>query len=121
MTNIFQHVCTINITKISRERSTPQIKCQLLIFHLVPVISLTCIFTVTQQMDCIGKNCALCVVYHLRPKTSGTVFPNTDQPWLVNNIYISLTFFFLQTKPMLQFTNTFSLTRLHLRAWYNGS
>ena len=22
-------------------------------------------------------------------KTEGTVFPNTDQPWMVNNIFIS--------------------------------
>ena len=34
----------------------------------------------------IGKNCALSLVYR-EPKTSGTVFPNTDRPWLVNNLY----------------------------------
>ena len=40
----------------------------------------------------IGKNCALCLEY--RPsavsKTSGTVFPNTDRPRLVNDIFVFL-------------------------------
>ena len=32
----------------------------------------------------IGKNCARGLGY----KTEGTLFPNTDRPWLVNNIFI---------------------------------
>ena len=32
-------------------------------------------------------------------KTSGTVFPNTDQPWLVNNIYMDYFFSFLLFSP----------------------
>ena len=38
----------------------------------------------------IGKNCARCLEYVL--KTSGTVFPYTDRPRPVNNVFI----FFLQ-------------------------
>ena len=37
----------------------------------------------------IGKNCARGLGYGLgRYTRQGTVFPNTDRPWLVNNIFI---------------------------------
>ena len=40
----------------------------------------------------LGKNCAFCLGYRRRlravHKTDGTVFPNRDRPWLVNNIFI---------------------------------
>ena len=38
----------------------------------------------------IGKNCAQGLGYRPRAvnKTEDTVFPNTDRPWLVNNIFI---------------------------------
>ena len=37
----------------------------------------------SQGQSVLGKT----VPSVLCTKTSGTVFPNTDQPWLVNNIY----------------------------------
>ena len=41
----------------------------------------------------IGKNCGLGLQYTL--DTEGTVFPNTDQPRPVNNIFIYLKILFL--------------------------
>ena len=46
----------------------------------------------------IGKNCARGLGYLYRHKTEGTVFPNTDRPWLVNNISI----FFLKPNNWLR-------------------
>ena len=48
----------------------------------------------SQGRSVLGKTVpyVLCTARGSRPravsKTSGTVFPNTDRPWLVNNIYI---------------------------------
>ena len=45
----------------------------------------------------IGKNCTLCLRPRAALKTSGTVFPYTTQPRLVNNIFI----FFLKLHKIL--------------------
>ena len=42
----------------------------------------------TSQVVHIGKNCTHGLGPRAVLKTEGTVFPNTDQPRLVNNIFI---------------------------------